>query len=106
MTERRHHNTDGRRHIQRGKTRTEVEHMARRIGATNTRMTVAQAREVVDRAFPTNWCDDLLTGPGAVIGKPPYDCRDIERILLAVHARVIKAFNERKAFGGGETSPP
>lgn len=39
---------------------------------------------------PQNWCDPLLTGPAAVIGKPPYDCRDIERLLIAVRERVAR----------------
>ena len=38
-------------------------------------------------AIPTNWTDPLLTGPEAVIGNPPYDCRDIERLLNAIRAR-------------------
>mgnify|MGYP001613002486 CR=1 FL=1 len=42
-------------------------------------------------AIPTNWCDPLLTGPKAVIGKPPYDCRDIERLLNGIRARADAA---------------
>lgn len=37
--------------------------------------------------IPTNWLDPLLTGPDAVIGNPPYNCRDIERLLRAIHLR-------------------
>ncbi len=37
---------------------------------------------------PTNWLDPLLTGPDAVIGKPPYGCPDIERLLRAVRDRI------------------
>jgi len=33
-----------------------------------------KAREPQEEV-PQNWCDPLLTGPAAVIGKPPYDCR-------------------------------
>lgn len=37
---------------------------------------------------PTTWLDPLLTGPSAVIGKPPYNCQDIERLLGAVAERI------------------
>jgi hypothetical protein len=37
---------------------------------------------------PTTWLDPLLTGPDAVIGKPPYGCPDIERLLSAIRSRV------------------
>ena len=50
----------------------------------------AKTKEAVD-AVPSNWCDPLLTGPKAVIGKPPYDCRDIERLLNAIRIRVHNA---------------
>jgi hypothetical protein len=44
------------------------------------------------RAFaekvPTSWLDPLLTGPTAVIGEPPYNCQDIEKLLRAVAARI------------------
>ena len=45
-------------------------------------------------AFPSNWCDPLLTGKNAVIGQPPYDCQDIERLMNAVHKRVMQAINK------------
>ena len=44
--------------------------------------------------IPTNWCDPLLTGPNAVIGKPPYNCKDIERLLNAI--RVQQAAADRR----------
>lgn len=48
----------------------------------------AEARvEKVVESIPTNWLDPLLTGPKAVIGPPPYNCRDIENLLQAVRAR-------------------
>ena len=37
---------------------------------------------------PTNWVDSLLTGPTAVLGTPPYDCEDVERLLRAVRKRL------------------
>ena len=45
-------------------------------------------RRALLKAVPSNWLDPLLTGPKAVIGQPPYDCKDIERLLNAVRARV------------------
>jgi len=48
------------------------------------------ARRMV-RLVPANWLDPLLTGPKAVIGKPPYYCPDIERLLNAVKERLRKA---------------
>ena len=40
--------------------------------------------------IPTNWCDPLLTGENSIIGEPPYDCKDIERLLLAIKGHVEK----------------
>ena len=45
-------------------------------------------------AVPSNWCDPLLTGKNAVIGQPPYDCQDIERLLNAVRERLMQASNK------------
>ena len=39
-------------------------------------------------AVPTNWIDPLLTGSTAVIGRPPYNCQDIERLLLEIRKRM------------------
>lgn len=47
--------------------------------------------DAILNAVPTSWLDPLLTGPGAIIGRPPYDCRDIERVLNAVAARLRAA---------------
>lgn len=44
----------------------------------------------VSDLVPTNWCDPLLTGPEG-IGKPPYDCRDIEKLLRGVQDRIRAA---------------
>lgn len=38
-------------------------------------------------AVPTNWCDSLLTGLGG-IGKPPWNCPEVEKLLLGVAARI------------------
>ena len=37
---------------------------------------------------PTTWLDNLLTGKEAVIGQPPYNCKDIQNLLLAVKKRI------------------
>lgn len=37
--------------------------------------------------IPTSWLDPMLTGPESVIGMPPYDCLDIERLLNAIRKR-------------------
>ena len=51
----------------------------------------------VGSGIPTSWLDPLLTGPEAVIGDPPYDCRDIERLLNAIRKRM---FPNDKLTGG------
>ncbi len=40
--------------------------------------------------IPTSWCDSLLTGENSIIGEPPYDCKDIERLLLAIKGHIEK----------------
>lgn len=49
----------------------------------------AKEREACAKAVPTSWLDSLLTGPGKVIGSPPYDGKDIERLLDAVRQRIL-----------------
>jgi hypothetical protein len=51
----------------------------------------AGLRALIEKEWPTNWLDPLLTGPTAVIGKPPYGCPDIERLLNALKARILDA---------------
>ncbi len=51
----------------------------------------AKTEAAVVMAVPTNWLDPLLTGPSRVIGNPPYGCRDIEMLLLAIRERVRAA---------------
>lgn len=46
-----------------------------------------QRIDELEECIPTTWLDPLLTGPKAVIGEPPYDCRDIENLLQAIRAR-------------------
>jgi len=43
---------------------------------------------VIADMVPSNWVDPLLTGPKAVIGKPPYNCNDIENLLNGVRDRI------------------
>lgn len=40
---------------------------------------------------PTSWLDPILTGPAAVVGKPPYGCPEVEAILNAVRLRASAA---------------
>lgn len=47
--------------------------------------------EKVKTEIPTSWLDSVLTGPQAVIGKPPYNCVDIERLLRAISTQVTTA---------------
>jgi hypothetical protein len=55
------------------------------------------AVQIATQAIPTGWLDPLLTGPNAVLGQPPYNCHDVERLLNAIRARIAVRF---------ETSPP
>lgn len=50
--------------------------------------------EQIKEQIPTNWLDSLLTGKEAVIGQPPYNCTDIERLLLAIKKRMGKIIND------------
>lgn len=47
-------------------------------------------KRVLD-AIPDNWCDPLLTGPGAI--NIPAKCPDIERLLTGVRERVRRALS-------------
>ena len=48
------------------------------------------AKKLLADLVPTNWCDELLTGPNG-IGSPPYNCQHIEKLLLNVRARILRA---------------
>lgn len=43
-----------------------------------------ETRENCAERVPTNWLHPFLTGTKAVIGKPPYNCIDIQNLLLKV----------------------
>lgn len=52
--------------------------------------------------IPSTWCDPMLTGTQRVIGDPPYDCRDIDRVLLAIRYRVENHIKTNgRVVGGG-----
>lgn len=39
-------------------------------------------------SVPTTWLDPLLTGKDKVVGNPPFECPDIERLLKAIRQRM------------------
>ena len=53
-----------------------------------------EEEESILEAFPSNWLDPMLTGPHAVLGKPPWGCPDVERLVAAIKDRVIVAMNK------------
>lgn len=53
---------------------------------------MAVEREACAGCVPTNWCDPMLTGPDAVIGKTA-NSQDIEALLLAVKKRIESRSN-------------
>ena len=57
--------------------------------------------ELLSELVPTNWCDPLLTGPDS-IGKPPYNCRTIEKLLRGIQDRLREAEATRPAPTEGE----
>lgn len=38
------------------------------------------------KCVPTNWCDELLTGPNAL--RPPLDDRGVEQLLRGIQDRI------------------
>jgi uncharacterized membrane protein len=77
------------RHRLPGRPRTEMTRKQKPATAALERIT-PQQRAILN-AVPGSWLDSLLTGPNAVIGNPPYDCRDVEALLHAVRDRVRSA---------------
>ncbi len=47
-----------------------------------------EVKEEDAQAIPTSWLDPMLTGPEALLGRPPYGCPDIERLLNGIRAAV------------------
>lgn len=52
-------------------------------------MTKRKRRTLAD-CIPSSWLDPLLSGPTAVIGNPPYNGKDIERLLNAIRDRAAR----------------
>ncbi len=44
--------------------------------------------------IPRNWLHPLLTGPDAVLGKPPWGCPDVERLLQKIEAQQYALMSE------------
>lgn len=70
--------------------RTQVERIAT-LEAENERL-----RAACNTAVPTSWLDPLLTGPLRVLYDPPWGCPEIEKLLLAIKARLSAALAGRK----------
>lgn len=49
---------------------------------------LAEERERAVNAVPATWLDNLLSGPSAVLGKPPWGCPNVERLLSAIKERI------------------
>lgn len=58
-----------------------------------TQRSEKQKMRAMVEAVPTTWLDPLLTGPTAVVGKPPYYCPDIEALLNALRKRLQEIAN-------------
>lgn len=72
------------------------DYQLREMAAAITAHLAQPAQSVdVDAIVPTSWLDSMLTGPHAVIGKPPYDCDDIERVLNEVRFKLTAALQEK-----------
>lgn len=62
------------------------------------------AIQIATQAIPANWLDPLLTGPNAVIGHPPYNCHDVERLFNALRARMSVRFEASPPNGRGDAT--
>ena len=60
-----------------------------------------QTRRKIANLIPTSWLDPLLTGPEAIMGRPPYHYKDIERLLQGVKKRVETAAIRAEGKGQG-----
>src|SRR5262245_3567727 len=69
----------------------EGERLVKMVTAFITRERDAVREECIKKV-PTNWTDELLTGRKG-IGEPPYDCRDVEKLLRNIidGMRTLKA---------------
>lgn len=44
--------------------------------------------DAVLAAIPSNWLDPMLTGPDCDLGRPPYNCKDVEFLFIALRTRL------------------
>lgn len=51
---------------------------------------MTRARGKASDLVPTNWCDQLLTGPDG-LGQRPWGCQEIEKLLRGVQDRIRAA---------------
>lgn len=56
--------------------------------ATASQLAYERGRDESAKAIPTNWLDSLLSGDEAVVGKPPWNCPELESLLSAVRERI------------------
>jgi hypothetical protein len=61
---------------------------------------IAAERERLIALIPSSWLDSMLSGPNAVVGKPPWGCPDIERVLQAVKEK-LRAGSDRRMENNG-----
>ena len=54
-----------------------------------------ELKEEILKQIPTNWLDSMLTGSGAVVGKPPYGCPEVEIILNTIRKRIETVLSSR-----------
>ena len=65
--------------------------LAREIEAAERRERAACADII-----PTNWCDDMLSGPASkrLLGEQPWGCPEIERLLREIRYRINRRNTE------------
>ena len=79
----------------------DIRKVAFRAGATWEQKHGTAGLRWAAEQIPTNWCDPMLTGPDRVSDFKTSDCRDIERVLLAVQACIRREIARREAGEGG-----
>lgn len=63
-------------------------------------MAKRRKHKLLSELIPDSWLDPLLTGSNAVLkGNGPWGCPDIERLLLAVKDRVMRAESKTHDIG-------
>ena len=66
----------------------------RMIAPVKTVLALCPLENAIEKAFPSNWCDPILTGPAKVLGNYPFGCPDIEKVVQAIKVRVLQAARE------------